>query len=66
VTLAPPSGATSEAVLAEATKAEQILLVQPNVEIVQTSVPGDSDTSFRTTIAALQGQPANSANMTVR
>ena len=66
VTLAPPSGATSQAVLAEATKAEQILLVQPNVQIVQTSVPGDSDTSFRTTIAALQGQPANSANMTVR
>jgi HAE1 family hydrophobic/amphiphilic exporter-1 len=66
VTLAPPAGASSEAVLAEATKAEAILIDQPNVEIVQTSVPGDNDTSFRTTLAALQGQPANSATMTLR
>jgi HAE1 family hydrophobic/amphiphilic exporter-1 len=66
VTLAPPAGATSDAVLAEATKAEGILMGQPNVQIVQTSVPGESDTSFRTTLSALNGQPANSATMTIR
>ena len=32
---------------------------QPEVEIVQTSVPGEGDTGFQTLIAALQGQPAN-------
>jgi HAE1 family hydrophobic/amphiphilic exporter-1 len=66
VTLAPPSGATSQAVLDEATKAEGILLDQPNVEIVQTSVPGETDTGFRTILSALNGQPANSATLTLR
>jgi len=66
VTLAPPSGATSEAVLAEATKAEGILIALPGVEVVQTSVPGESDTGFRTILSALNGQPANSSNQTVR
>jgi HAE1 family hydrophobic/amphiphilic exporter-1 len=66
VTLAPPAGATSEAVLAEATKAEAILIAQPDVEVVQTSVPGESDTGFRTILSALNGQPANSATQTLR
>jgi HAE1 family hydrophobic/amphiphilic exporter-1 len=66
VTLAPPAGATSAAVLEEATKAESILLAQPDVEVVQTSVSGESDTGFRTVLAALNGQPANSASLTVR
>ena len=66
VTLAPPSGASSQAVLAEATKAEAILMAQPTVQIVQTSVPGESDTGFRTILSALNGQPANSATMTLR
>ena len=66
VTLAPPAGASSQAVLAEATKAEAILMAQPAVQIVQTSVPGESDTGFRTILSALNGQPANSATMTLR
>ncbi len=66
VTLAPPSGATSQAVLDEAIRAEGILMGQPAVEIVQTSVPGESDTGFRTILSALNGQPANSATMTLR
>jgi HAE1 family hydrophobic/amphiphilic exporter-1 len=66
VTLAPPAGASSEAVLAEAAKAEGILLNQPDVQIVQTSVPGENDTSYRTSLSALLGQPANSATMTLR
>ena len=66
VTLIPPAGANSEAVLQRATQAEDILLAQPGVEVVQTSVPGEGDTGFGTILAALQGQPANSATLTVR
>ena len=36
------------------------------VEVVQTSVPGKGDTRFPTIVAAHQGQPANSATLTVR
>ena len=66
VTLAPPAGASSEAVLAKATEAESILLQQDIVEVVQTSVPGEGETGFGTILAALQGQPANSATLTIR
>ena len=66
VVLIPPQGAASEAVLERAVEAEAILLAQPDVQIVQTSVPGEGDTGFQTIVAALQGQPANSATMTVR
>jgi HAE1 family hydrophobic/amphiphilic exporter-1 len=66
VTLIPPAGSSSTAVLDRATQAETILLAQPNVQVVQTSVPGEGDTGFQTIVAALQGQPANSARMTVR
>lgn len=66
VTVAPPAGASSEAVLERAIEAEEILLADPEVEIVQTSVPGEGDTSFGTVTAALSGRPANSATLTVR
>ena len=36
-------------------------MAEPDVEIVQTSVPGEGDTGFRTILSALNGQPANSA-----
>ncbi len=66
VVVIPPAGATSEAVLEKATEAEEILLGIDTVEVVQTSIPGEGDTSFQTIIAAQQGQPANSATLTVR
>ena len=66
VVVIPPSGATSDAVLARATEAEAILLGLDDVEVVQTSVPGEGDTSFQTIVAAQQGQPANSATLTAR
>jgi HAE1 family hydrophobic/amphiphilic exporter-1 len=66
VTLIPPAGASSEAVLDWATQAEDILIGQPTVRLVQTSVPGEGDTGFQTIVAALQGQPANSATLTVQ
>jgi hydrophobic/amphiphilic exporter-1 (mainly G- bacteria), HAE1 family len=66
VTIAPPAGTSSAAVLAKAVEAETILLAQPAVEHVQTSVPGEGNTSFGTVTAALSGRPANSATLTVR
>ena len=66
VSIAPPSGASSEAVLDVAIEAETILLADPDVELVQTSIPGEGDTSFQTIIAAQSGRPANSATITVR
>jgi HAE1 family hydrophobic/amphiphilic exporter-1 len=66
VTIAPPAGTTSEAVLAQATKAEDILLADPKVLQVQTSIPGEGEAGFQTVVAAMSGRPANSARITVR
>ena len=67
VTIAPPAGASSTAVLDRAIEAESIVLGDTeNVEHVQTSVPGEGGTSFGTLLAALSGRPANSATLTVR
>ncbi|MDH4333649.1 MAG: efflux RND transporter permease subunit [Chloroflexota bacterium] len=66
VTVAPPSGASSAAVLERAIEAEAILIDDPMVEQVQTTVPGEGDTGFQTLFAAQSGRPANSAVLTVR
>lgn len=66
VTVAPPAATASEVVLARAEEAERILLADPKVELVATSVPGESDTGFQTIVAAQSGRPANSARLTVR
>jgi HAE1 family hydrophobic/amphiphilic exporter-1 len=66
VVVIPPSGATTDAVLEKATEAEAILIGIDTVELVQTSIPGEGDASFQTIVAAQQGQPANSATITVR
>jgi HAE1 family hydrophobic/amphiphilic exporter-1 len=62
----PPAGASSETVLDQAKKAEAIAMDLPDVDLVQTSVPGEGDLGFRAVVAALQGQPANSATLTIR
>ena len=66
VSIAPPSGTASEVVLEEATKAEAILRADKDVELIQTSIPGEGDTSFQTIVAAQGGRPSNSATITVR
>lgn len=67
VTLAPPSGTSSEAVLERATQAETLLLADKAVVTrVQTSIPGETDAGFQTITAAQSGQAANSARLTVR
>ncbi len=66
VTIAPPSGASSQAVLDQTIKAEQILQKDPNVLLVQSSIPGEGEAGFQTVVAAMSGRPANSARMTVK
>jgi HAE1 family hydrophobic/amphiphilic exporter-1 len=66
ITVAPPAGTSSAAVLGRAIDAETILRADPKVEHVQASVPGEGGTSFGTILAALSGRPANSANLVVR
>jgi len=66
ITVAPPAGTSSVAVLDRAVAAETILRADPKVFHVQTSVPGEGDTSFGTVTAALSGRPANSATLVVR
>ena len=66
VTVAPPSGASSEQVLERAAEAEAILLADPDVELVATSVPGESEVGFLTVLAAQQGRATNSAQIVVR
>lgn len=66
VSIAPPAGTSSQAVLERATRAEGLLLARGQVRMVQTNVPGEEDTSFQTIFAAVSGRPANSAVLTVR
>ena len=66
ITVAPPAGTSSAAVLDRAVAAETILRADPKVQHVQASVPGEGDTSFGTVTSALSGRPANSASLIVR
>ena len=66
VTVAPPTGASSDAVLAKAVEAETILLADEDVALVQTSIPGDGGTSSQAFQSAQLGRATNSATMTVR
>ncbi len=66
VTIAPPPGTSSDAVLARTTQAEAILGDLEQVILVQSSIPGEGDSGAQTLAAARGGRPANSARMTVR
>ncbi|HEX7225264.1 MAG TPA: efflux RND transporter permease subunit, partial [Candidatus Limnocylindria bacterium] len=66
VSLSPPAGTTSEAVLERAAEADALLREDAEVELVQTTVPPEGDTGFRTLIAAQQGRAANSATLFIR
>jgi len=64
--LAPPSGISSALVLEQVVEAEEILLADGDVELVQSTVPPEGDTGFGTLIAAASGRPANSAQVYIR
>ena len=66
VTISPPVGVGSDAVLARTEQAETILGDDPDVELVQATIPGEGDTGVQTLQAAFTGRAPNSARMTVR
>jgi HAE1 family hydrophobic/amphiphilic exporter-1 len=65
VTIAPPPGTSTQAVLEVTMEAEAILIAQPEVVLVQSSIPGEGDAGFQTITAAQSGRAANSARITV-
>jgi HAE1 family hydrophobic/amphiphilic exporter-1 len=66
VTVSPPIGTASSAVLARAEQAERILRADPEVVLIATSVPGEGDTGVQTLSAAFSGSAANSAQLLVK
>ena len=66
VNVAPPAGASSLAVRDRAAEAEDLVVADDEVELVQTTVPPEGDTGFRTLVSAQAGRAANSATMFVR
>lgn len=66
ITLSPPPGTSSQAVLERTVAAEQILDADPKVELIESTVPGEGDTSRQTLSAAFSGRAANSASILAR
>lgn len=66
VSVAPPAGVSSAGVRDRAAEAEELLLADDEVELVQTSVPPEGDTGFRTLLSAQSGRAANSATLYLR
>jgi multidrug efflux pump subunit AcrB len=66
VNVAPPAGTSSAAVRDRSAEAEDLLLTDDEVQLVQTTVPPEGDTGFRTLVSAQAGRSANSSTMFVR
>ncbi len=66
VSVAPPANASTAAVIERVGQVEQILMADPNVKLVQSTIPGDADTGSQTLRAAYSGRAANTAQLTVR
>jgi len=66
VTVVPPTGASTDVVIARVDQVEQTLLADDRVELVQSTIPGDADTGAQTLRAAFSGRASNSAQLTVR
>lgn len=65
ITVAPPSGTPSSTVLAQARTVQSKLRVYPEVKLIETTVPGESDTGLSALAAAFTGGSANSASIVV-
>jgi HAE1 family hydrophobic/amphiphilic exporter-1 len=66
VSVAPPTGASTDVVIARVGEVESIIGADPSVELVQSTIPGDADTGAQTLRAAFSGRAANTAQLTVR
>jgi len=66
ISVAPPSGTPSASVLTEAKAVEAKLRTYSEINLIETTVPGDSDTGFSALEAAFTGGASNSATIVVR
>jgi HAE1 family hydrophobic/amphiphilic exporter-1 len=66
ISVAPPSGTPSSAVLAKAKTVVAQIETNKEVNLVETTVPGDSDTGLSAIAAAFTGGAANSATIVTR
>jgi HAE1 family hydrophobic/amphiphilic exporter-1 len=66
VTVSPPQGASTEGVREKTIEAEDILLARDDVELVQSTIPGEADTGAQALQAAFAGRASNSAVITAR
>ncbi len=66
VSVAPPAGTGSAAVLERAIKAEEIIKADPQVTTVLTTIPSEGGGGSQSLTAAFTGRASNSANITVR
>ena len=66
VTVNPPLGTATERVLDRSRQAYTLLDRDAEVELVTTSIPGESATGSQTLTAAITGRAPNAARMTVR
>ncbi len=66
VTVSPPQGSSTAGVREKATQAEELLLANPDVRLVQSTIPGEADTGAQALQAAFSGRASNSAVLTVR
>ena len=66
VTVSPPQGASTTGVREKTIEAEDILLARDDVQLVQSTIPGEADTGAQALQAAFSGRASNSAVITVR
>ena len=66
ITVSPPQGASTAGVREKTIEAEEILLLRDDVELVQSTIPGEADTGAQALQAAFSGRASNSAVITVR
>ena len=66
VTVSPPQGSSTAGVQEKALQAEEILQANPDVELVQSTIPGEADTGAQAQQAAFAGRASNSAVITVK
>ena len=66
VAITPPAGASTDGVREKTEQAEDILMDNADVELVQSTIPGEADTGAQSLQAAFSGRATNSAVLTVR
>ncbi len=66
VTVSPPQGGSTSGVRERTIAAEEILLANEDVELVMSTVPGDTDTGTQALQSAFAGRAPNSSLITAR